>query len=162
MAGGSQNAFMDKLGPEFDLSWMCVVDFMHEFELGVWKGLFMHLIRILYAAAPGRRLVGFLDEQYAKITIICLWVPGLTNTGFATYLHLVQQYVDSPTMCLKWKSWQQEITKIYYRWAYFIICLSSYRLTAMHSVPSQPLRVFSTSVTCRLRVGCSYYSIALL
>jgi hypothetical protein len=28
---------------------MLVVDFMHEFELGVWKAVFTHLIRILVA-----------------------------------------------------------------------------------------------------------------
>ena len=42
---------------------MLVVDFMHEFELGVWKNLFMHLIRILYVAAPGGKLVAVLDER---------------------------------------------------------------------------------------------------
>jgi hypothetical protein len=26
---------------------MLVVDLMHEFELGVWKALFLHLLRIL-------------------------------------------------------------------------------------------------------------------
>jgi hypothetical protein len=28
---------------------MLVVDLMHEFELGVWKALFIHLLRILQA-----------------------------------------------------------------------------------------------------------------
>jgi hypothetical protein len=28
---------------------MLVVDFMHKFELGVWKAIFTHLIRILVA-----------------------------------------------------------------------------------------------------------------
>jgi hypothetical protein len=42
---------------------MLVVDFMHEFELGVWKTLFTHLIRILHAAAPGGRLVAEFDER---------------------------------------------------------------------------------------------------
>lgn len=28
---------------------MFVVDLMHEFELGVWKATFMHLLRLLYA-----------------------------------------------------------------------------------------------------------------
>ncbi|KAF8955097.1 hypothetical protein BDZ97DRAFT_1675254 [Flammula alnicola] len=37
---------------------------MHEFELGVWKSLFVHLIRILHAAAPGGKLVAELDERY--------------------------------------------------------------------------------------------------
>lgn len=52
------------MGPNFDLSRMLVVDLMHEFELGVWKALFAHLIRILYAAAPGGRLVALLDERF--------------------------------------------------------------------------------------------------
>jgi hypothetical protein len=40
---------------------MLVVDLLHEFELGVWKALFNHLIRILYAAAPNGSLVTELD-----------------------------------------------------------------------------------------------------
>jgi hypothetical protein len=43
---------------------MLVVDLMHEFELGVWKAIFTHLIRMLYAAAPGSRLVTELDRRY--------------------------------------------------------------------------------------------------
>ena len=43
---------------------MLVVDLMHEFELGVWKALFIHLICILYAATPGGKLVAVLDERY--------------------------------------------------------------------------------------------------
>lgn len=31
---------------------MLVVDLMHEFELGVWKHLFIHLIRMLNAHNP--------------------------------------------------------------------------------------------------------------
>jgi len=48
---------------------MLVVDLMHEFELGVWKGLFAHIIRILYAAAPGGRLVALLDERYSCLSM---------------------------------------------------------------------------------------------
>lgn len=43
---------------------MLVVDLMHEVELGVWKLVFMHLIRILYAAASAGRLVNELDRRY--------------------------------------------------------------------------------------------------
>ena len=43
---------------------MLVVDLLHEFGLGVWKALFTHLIRILYAAAPHARLVGELDKRF--------------------------------------------------------------------------------------------------
>jgi hypothetical protein len=44
---------------------MLVVDLMHEFELGVWKAVFSHLIRILYAAGSSGRLVGELDRRSA-------------------------------------------------------------------------------------------------
>ena len=59
-----QNAFVDRLGDDFDLSWMLVVDFMHEFELGVWKLFFTHLICILYVAQPDGNLVETLNEWY--------------------------------------------------------------------------------------------------
>jgi hypothetical protein len=42
---------------------MLVVDLLHEFELGVWKALFSHLIRVLYAAAPNGNLVNELDRR---------------------------------------------------------------------------------------------------
>jgi hypothetical protein len=40
---------------------MLVVDLLHEFELGVWKALFIHLVRILNAVSPG--LVNELDRR---------------------------------------------------------------------------------------------------
>ena len=43
---------------------MLVVDLMHEFELGIWKALFTHLIRILSAASVGDALVNELDRRY--------------------------------------------------------------------------------------------------
>jgi hypothetical protein len=47
---------------------MLVVDLMHEFELGVWKTLFTHLIRLLYAAGDGTdRLVLELDRRYVLL-----------------------------------------------------------------------------------------------
>jgi hypothetical protein len=43
---------------------MLVVDFMHEFELGVWKTLFTHMIRILRAASSAQnQLVTELDKR---------------------------------------------------------------------------------------------------
>ncbi|KAE9402405.1 hypothetical protein BT96DRAFT_956276 [Gymnopus androsaceus JB14] len=54
------NAFIDWLGHDFDLSRMLAVDFMHEFELGVWKALFAHLIRVVYAVDP--KLMEELDN----------------------------------------------------------------------------------------------------
>jgi hypothetical protein len=47
---------------------MLMVDLMHEFELSVWKSLFAHIICILYAAAPGGRLIALLDERYSCLS----------------------------------------------------------------------------------------------
>jgi hypothetical protein len=54
---------MERLGDDFNLHQMLVVDFMHEFELGVWKNLFAHLIRLLYALPDGKALVTELDRR---------------------------------------------------------------------------------------------------
>ena len=48
---------------------MLVVDLLHEFELGVWKALFTHLIRILHAAAPHSGLVAELDRRYVNCAV---------------------------------------------------------------------------------------------
>ena len=43
-----QNAFSEKLTPlGFKMFDMLVVDLMHEVELGVWKAVFIHLLRLL-------------------------------------------------------------------------------------------------------------------
>jgi len=55
---------------------MLVVDFMHEVELGVWKALFTHLIRIL-DAMPRGSLVGDLDKRYDHSIIISV-IMGLS------------------------------------------------------------------------------------
>ncbi len=45
---------------------MLVVDLLHEFELGVWKTLFIQLIRLLYAAGKdgSETLVAELDSRF--------------------------------------------------------------------------------------------------
>ena len=60
----SQNAFsasLFKFG--FNFYSMLVVDLLHEFELGIWKAVFTHLIRILYAS--GGNAVQSLNERYS-------------------------------------------------------------------------------------------------
>jgi len=48
--GYLQNTFSERLGPHgVDFHSLLVVDLLHEFELGVWKATFTHLLRILYA-----------------------------------------------------------------------------------------------------------------
>ena len=49
----------------FDLFPMLVIDLMHEFEQGVWKNLFTHLVRILHALDPA--LVIEMDKRYSLL-----------------------------------------------------------------------------------------------
>jgi len=44
-----------------------VVDLIHEFELGIWKAIFRHLVCLLYAAGPGGRLVTELDCRFLLV-----------------------------------------------------------------------------------------------
>ena len=45
-----QNTFSKKLREHrLNVYSLFVVDFLHEFELGVWKAILTHLIRIMYA-----------------------------------------------------------------------------------------------------------------
>ena len=58
----SQSAFisaLDKFGLDFFS--LFVVDLMHEFELGVWKAVLTHLIRILYT--QGAETVAEFDRR---------------------------------------------------------------------------------------------------
>jgi hypothetical protein len=57
-----QSAFSQRLSPfGFNHFKMLLVDLMHEFELGVWKSLFIHLLRILNAI--DQTLAHELDRQ---------------------------------------------------------------------------------------------------
>ena len=61
-ADSVQNAFSERLRAlGFDFHDMIVPDLLHEFELGVFKATFTHLIRILYAA--GREKVVELNKR---------------------------------------------------------------------------------------------------
>ncbi|KAG1789842.1 uncharacterized protein HD556DRAFT_1446632 [Suillus plorans] len=63
-----QNRFVQKLGKlGLDPFRMLVVDFMHECELGTWKALFTHLVRILYALPAGEKLVATLDSRFRQV-----------------------------------------------------------------------------------------------
>jgi hypothetical protein len=43
---------------------MLIINLMHECELGTWKALFTHLIRLLYTLPRGSELVTALDSRY--------------------------------------------------------------------------------------------------
>lgn len=83
---------------------MLVVDFMHEFELGVWKALFTHLVRILYAVAPHARQVAELDERFCYL--VC--------TEFLTYLYSCRyrQIMSFGSTIRGWSSNASEMKKL--------------------------------------------------
>lgn len=63
----TQNAFSDKLCRlAFNLFAMLVVDLLHEFELGVWKAIFTHLLRMLQSLEESK--VHELDRRFAPIS----------------------------------------------------------------------------------------------
>lgn len=60
------NAFSKRLSSfGFNLYQMFVVDILHEFELGIWKALFIHLLRMLYAV--DKTLVNELDRRFRQM-----------------------------------------------------------------------------------------------
>ncbi|TFK78527.1 hypothetical protein K466DRAFT_606902 [Polyporus arcularius HHB13444] len=67
----TENAFSKIKGlnshRSFDFHEILVVDLMHEFELGVWKAVFAHLVRILEAQDP--ILVDKMNERYRQVPI---------------------------------------------------------------------------------------------
>ncbi|KAF8057993.1 hypothetical protein FPV67DRAFT_1429294 [Lyophyllum atratum] len=62
----SANAFSKRLSDlDFNLYSMLVVDLLHEFELGVWRALFIQLVRILHAI--NSLLVNEMDRRYREV-----------------------------------------------------------------------------------------------
>ncbi|GJJ13554.1 hypothetical protein Clacol_007809 [Clathrus columnatus] len=62
----TENAFSKALYSEgFNIFNMLVVDLMHEIELGVWKALFTHLVRMLYSIGETS-----VDELNARFRLI--------------------------------------------------------------------------------------------
>jgi hypothetical protein len=70
---GHQNAFSERLSPlGFNMFLMLLVDLLHEFELGVWKAVFIHLLRMLHATDP--TLVHELDRRYVSYLVIFIFI----------------------------------------------------------------------------------------
>ena len=65
---------------DFNFYQMFVPDLMHEFELGVWKAIFVHLMRILHAY--GNETISILNSRS-----VVLYFDLKTNT-FSRYRHV--------------------------------------------------------------------------
>lgn len=66
MAGRSRAA-AENLQYSAFLFMMLVVDFMHEWELGVWKALLIHLLRIV--TSQGGALIETLDSRSVHLSL---------------------------------------------------------------------------------------------
>ena len=76
-----QNAFSLLLSPfGFDFHKMLTVDLLHEVELGVWKSLLTHLIRMLHVCGAGK--VHEFDERYVSPCMHTVEQPHLSLTSF--------------------------------------------------------------------------------
>lgn len=95
-----QNAFSKKLAPlGFNLFYMLLVDLMHEFELGVWKALFIHLLQMLNAM--DKSLIHELDHWYANTSRRLILRIKTDNSKFQTGTHF-------------WPGYHQMILKQYF------------------------------------------------
>ena len=56
---------------------MFAPDLLHEIELGVWKGLFSHLLRILYAA--GGDTIVTLNSRYVWFVLSIIYLSKPTD-----------------------------------------------------------------------------------
>ncbi|KAI0059027.1 hypothetical protein BV25DRAFT_1918740 [Artomyces pyxidatus] len=61
----TRNAFSKFAQHGFNFHSMLVVDLLHEFELGNWKAIFIHLLRLLYAA--GNDAIQELNKRYRAV-----------------------------------------------------------------------------------------------
>ena len=81
-----KNSFADALRAlDFDIYRALTVNLLHEFELGIFKSVFKHLLRLLHAINPmsGTSLVATLDARYVLCTVYhtgpsssCFFGPG--------------------------------------------------------------------------------------
>ena len=70
--GGYQNVFstLTCAGTASNVYDIWAPDVMHEFELGVWRTVFIHLIRILVAQEGGNEcLVAEMDRRFEKMPV---------------------------------------------------------------------------------------------
>jgi hypothetical protein len=72
-----QNSFASKLGKTgLDVFSLFVVDLMHEYELGVGKSLFLHLLRIVEAhgadKTTGEDLLTRVDTRQRTFLPLCI------------------------------------------------------------------------------------------
>lgn len=72
----------------FNIFSALTVDLLHEFEQGIWKDLFVHLLRILDASGTKNSLKHKLDVRYG-VSIVPLSISdALCSLPFARFRHV--------------------------------------------------------------------------
>jgi len=80
-----QNAFLKRLGShQFEYHSIFVPGILHEFELGMWKGTFAHLMQLLYAI--GTDVIQLLNQWYGPPCISLTFSQSYADTD--SYRHL--------------------------------------------------------------------------
>ena len=80
---------------------MLVVDLLHEFELGVWKAVFIHLMRILYAA--GGTAVQDLNYRYRRVPTFGRGTIRRFHKNASAMKRLaVRDFEDLLQVCVHW------------------------------------------------------------
>jgi len=88
--------------PGLNVYSLLAVDLLHEVELGVWKALFIHILRILFSYSPAA--LSELDRRYPLSTHWqALYAPNICGiTGFALSLDLARiPFAGLQAMCRK-------------------------------------------------------------
>lgn len=78
---------------------MLVVDLMHEFELGVWKSVLLHLIRMLYTL--GKDSVNEFNLRYDTIFVVSsshCHADTIHKSQLSVYWELRE--VHNPKLCV--------------------------------------------------------------
>ncbi|KAF8237215.1 hypothetical protein L208DRAFT_1248885, partial [Tricholoma matsutake] len=92
------NAFSKRL-QSFGVNFfsMFVPDLLHEFELGVWKKIFKHLIQILYAV--GDDLIQELNSWYQQIPTFGTSIWRFSSNASAMKKLAVRDFEDLLQVC---------------------------------------------------------------
>lgn len=95
----SQSAFSTRLSKfGFNVYAMLVPDLMHEHELGVWKAVLTHLLRILYAQGQGR--IQELNRRYVLKPSMSFFCYQYFKGSGGHHHSAVIRYGNSTGMCL--------------------------------------------------------------
>ncbi|TEB29008.1 hypothetical protein FA13DRAFT_1602778, partial [Coprinellus micaceus] len=86
--------------PQFDIFSAVVIDQMHEFELGVWKELFLHLMRILAASVTGEALVNEFDRRFRLVPIFGRGIRRFSTNVSQIKRKAARDYEDLLQCCM--------------------------------------------------------------